>query len=54
MEVTEYSEQIRILERELPELKRQLREEKKAEARKHSRPRGREPLDNKLIEKAKE
>ncbi len=53
IETPELDEQIRIAERKLSELKRQRRELKQL-AKKSLRGRGREPLPDELIEKARE
>ena len=53
IETPELDEQIRIAERKLSELKRQRREIKRL-AKKSLRGRGREPLPDELVERARE
>lgn len=51
--MTEIDKQIEQAERRVRELQKQRREEKRQEARKNKKKRGRKPLDNNLIERAR-
>lgn len=51
--IIKLSKQIEEVERRIKDLQKQRREEKREEARKNRKKRGRKPLDNELIERAR-